>query len=67
MNPPARQFGNAAFHDGSCIRVLASCGRALSWGRRLALAFFWMALASLIAAGAVAWQSLNTLISLPIL
>ena len=36
-------------------------------GRRLALATFWMALVSLLAAGIVAWQSLDTLISLPIL
>jgi hypothetical protein len=67
MSPPAQQFNNAAFHEGSRTRLLATCGCALSWGRRVALAFFGMVLASLVAAGIVAWQSLNTLISLPIL
>jgi hypothetical protein len=58
MSPPVRQLRNTDLCDGSGIQVT---------GRRLVLVLFWMILVALAAAGILAWQSLNTFISLPIL
>jgi hypothetical protein len=58
MSPPVRQLRNAVFCDGSGVPVK---------GRSLIRALFWMTLVALTAAGLLAWRSLDTFISLPIL
>jgi len=58
MSSPARQISNADFYDGAWEKG--------PWRRRL-LVLFWAVVATLGAAGIVAWRSLDSLISMPLL
>jgi hypothetical protein len=58
MSSPAQQLSDTGFRAGNPER-----GR---WRKRL-LVLFWTAAAALGAAGIVAWQALDSLITLPLL
>jgi hypothetical protein len=67
MSPPVQQLRDVAWCNGSGMHAMAMCEFVSGWRRRALRALLFIAALSLTGAGILAWQSLDTWISLPIL